>query len=491
MIRIATTEQARKIDVESQERYSLQARDLMNTAGRKAAQIFQKIYPDKNAKIVILCGPGNNGGDGVVVYRELMAAKYLQLSCFFTIPPKSPVVLQQVRMLSKNIPVMDEKTPWPSATVYVDALFGIGLNQDIQSQTKSYIEKINLSRAQNKSQTFSLDLPSGVCSNTGNARGTVIEADHTVTFGVYKLGQWIQDGPKLCGKLHRVDIGFPKELVKEIACTHFVFTHKDFLKALPQRIETSNKSNHGHVKIWAGSKGMWGAAVLSATAAYRAGAGYVSIESTEPYFADLPEVLVETESPIDNKFTYAVGPGWGSTPAKEKKIKTLLENNIEKVVLDADALNILSNLKTPIKLKKNWILTPHTKELSRMLKIDDTNVIETNRSKAIIQAEAQFKSVILLKGYRTLIARGKKVIIIPTGNSALAKAGSGDVLTGIIAGLRAQNMSALKAAACGAYLHGLMSNIWVKKNHPNTLTPSDLLKGLPKILKLLTAKPKS
>lgn len=488
MIRIATALQAQTIDREAQENHSLNARDLMNTAGHKAARWFQKLYPDKNKKIVVLCGPGNNGGDGLVVYRELLAAKYLQLSCYFILPPKSPILIQQVRMLSKNIPIIDDKTKWPEADIYIDALFGIGLNQDISGSAKTAIENINSAHHSGKAKTFSLDIPSGICAITGNKRGLSIVADHTVTFGIYKLGQWIQDGPSACGKLKCVDIGFPKKLVKKIANTHFVYTQKDFLKNFPQRLETSNKSNYGHVKTWAGSSGMWGAALLTASAAYRIGAGYVTIESDKPYFTELPEVLVEAQSPIDNKFTYAVGPGWSASSKRELRLRELYKKNIEKVILDADALNTISVAQKPMPLHKDWILTPHTQELSRLLDNETPQDIDSDRSAAITKAVQKWNAIFLLKGFRTLVAINDKIVIIPTGNASLAKAGSGDVLTGMISGLRAQNMSAPLAAMTGAYLHGLMSDIWCSKYHQNTLTPTDLLKGLPRILKVLSIK---
>ncbi len=486
MIRIATKKQAQLLDQEAQGRYSLQSRDLMNAAGAKACRVFQKLYPDKNKKIVVLCGPGNNGGDGIAMYRELMAAKYLQLSCFFSAEPKSPTVQQQVRMLSKNIPMIDEKTPLPKADIYVDALFGLGLHSNTSGEVQSCIQKINASRAAGLSKTVSLDMPSGVCAQTGNSLGVSVDADHTVTFGVYKLGQWIQEGPQKSGQLWCVDIGFPKELVREIANTHFVFTHKDFLKYLPKRSETSNKSNYGHLKVWAGSRGMWGAALLTAQASYRLGTGYVSVETDESCFTQLPEVLVEKKSPIDNKYTYAVGPGWDHSPAHEQRLKALSEHKITNVVLDAEALNILAQAKNKIPVGKSWILTPHAKEMSRLLQRADVKTIDEDRSHTVIEAAEKFHCTVLLKGFRTLVATRGKVFIIPSGNSALAKAGSGDVLTGMIASLRAQNLSATKATLVGAYLHGLMADLWIKKNHTSTLTPSDLLKGLPKILKCLT-----
>lgn len=458
----------------------------MNTAGRKAAEKIQKIFPNKDNRIVIMCGPGNNGGDGVVLFRELLAAKYTQIRCLLAVSPKSATLIEQTETIKQKIPTLAEPASLPDADIYVDALFGIGLNQDISGNLKKIVENINLARDRGHAKTVSLDLPSGLCSDTGTIKGVCVEADHTISFGITKLGQWIQEGPRVCGKVHVVDIGFPKPLVKETANTHFVFTRKDFLKHFPKRKSTSNKSNHGHVKVWAGSSGMWGASVLAARAAYRMGAGYVTIESDEPFFADLPEVLVEKKSPIDKKFTYAVGPGWGSGEEHEKRLRELEKNEIDTVVLDADALNIVANAKTKLPLRKNWILTPHTKELSRLMNTKDTLSIENDRPRHVADAAKELGAIVLLKGFRTLIAVDNKVIVIPTGNAALAKAGSGDVLTGMISGLRAQALSAPLSAILGAYLHGLMADLWISKNQESTLTPSDLLNGLPRLLKKLS-----
>lgn len=483
MIRVATTEQAREIDRESQKTLSIPAHELMNNAGRKAVEIIQKLFPDKKTKIVILCGPGNNGGDGVVVFRELLGQNYSNTQCFLALPIKSDALHQQIKNINKKIPVLSGSLP--KADVYIDALFGIGLSKDISGALATAILQINHSRSQGHSQTVSLDIPSGLDSDTGAVRGVAIQADHTITFGIRKVGQLIQEGPAVCGHLRCVDIGFPAAVVKKNTGTRFLFTHSDFLRTFPQRKNISNKSSYGHVKVWAGSPGMWGAAVLTTRAAYRVGSGYVSVESDEPYFSDLPEVLVERESPIDNKFCYAVGPGWGTGSHREQRLRALYQNQIENVVLDADALNTIAHASTPIPLRADWIITPHTKELSRLLKIRDTSTIEAHRTRHALQAAQNLGAVVLLKGFRTLVAVDNKVIIVSSGNAALAKAGSGDVLTGIIAGLRAQGLNAPLAALNGAYLHGWMSDLWAEKNHPNTLMPSDLLKGLPSLLQKL------
>lgn len=483
MISLATTAQARAIDHASQEQHSVPALELMNTAGRLAANAISSLFPNKRTRIVILCGPGNNGGDGVVVFRELLTHKYSQIQCYSVSAAKSELLKHQIKITPSPVSPLPAKLP--PADVYIDALFGIGLDRDLTDTYKDLVLAVNAQRQSDGVQTISLDTPSGLDSDTGNIRGSCIEADHTITFGIRKIGQVIQEGPRVCGRLRCVDIGFPKDIVKTHTGTHFLYTHTDFLKTFPQRKTTSNKSNYGHVKVWAGSTGMWGAALLTSRAAYRVGTGYVSLLTDEPYFSDTPEILVDSQLKIDNKFTYAVGPGWGTPHTHAASIQNLHREHIEKVILDADALTVLAQASPPIPLRSDWILTPHTKELSRLLKIRDTADIEAHRPEHVLKAAKLLGAVVLLKGFRTLIAFDEKVFVIPTGNAALAKAGSGDVLTGIISGLRAQGLSAPLAALNGAYLHGWMANLWVTKNHPNTLMPSDLLKGLPRLLQAL------
>ncbi len=456
----------------------------MNNAGLAAVEKIQSLFPDKYTKFVILCGSGNNGGDGVVVFRELLAKNYRRSECYSVVPPRTNALNHQIKNV--NAPVKKFSGVLPAADVYIDALFGIGLSKEIHGSLAQLIEELNRLRRAGRSQTISLDIPSGLDADTGAVRGAAVEADHTLTFGVRKLGQLIQDGPRVCGRVHKLNIGFSKEAVTAHANSHFVFTHRDFVAAFPNRKSTSNKSTHGHVKVWAGSPGMWGAALLTARAAYRVGSGYVSLQSEDSaVFSDVPELLVEKRSPIDNRFTYAVGPGWGTGSEQESQLRLLHANHIEKVILDADALTNIAYASPKIALRSDWILTPHTKELSRLLKIRDVTTIESNRPQHARDAAKALGAIVVLKGFRTLVAVEGNVFIIPTGNAALAKAGSGDVLTGIVSGLRAQGLSAPLAALSGAYLHGWMADLWVQKNHPNSLMPSDLLKGLPRLLQRL------
>jgi ADP-dependent NAD(P)H-hydrate dehydratase / NAD(P)H-hydrate epimerase len=481
MIRLVDALQAKTIDSRTQSECAVSGLQIMQTAGEQACKRLQVLLPHKDKKIVIVAGPGNNGGDGVVIYKELLRTGFNHVSLFFIEEPKSDSLKKQLSSLSSgNFSTLKTSAELPNANVYIDALFGVGLSKNISGTYKKIIELINSSE---KSLRISIDMPSGLSTDTGNIMGVSILAHHTLTFGVRKLGQVIQEGPRVCGHLHVLDIGFPRSVVEQVANTYFLFTKNDFKNNIPKRKATGNKSNHGRLQVLAGSTGMWGAAILSAKAAYKVGAGYVHIQTEQPYFRDLPEALVEKKITYGRQFTYAVGPGWGVSEKRKKILETLSQEKIDKVILDADGLNTVAKFKLFPLLRTKWVLTPHTQELSRLLGDIGAAKIEENRPKWALLAAKKLNSIVLLKGFRTLVVKKNKVFIIPTGNSALSKAGSGDVLTGIISGLRAQKMSALSAALCGAYLHGAIADEWIKTKDVRGLTPSDIISELPVVMK--------
>ncbi len=263
------------------------------------------------------------------------------------------------------------------------------------------------------------------------------------------------------------------------------FTILEAKHRLPKRVKNDNKTRGGHSLIIAGSRGMWGAAILAATAAARVGSGYTSLLTSNNNFPTLrgPDFLtadLSTTKAKLNKFTaIAVGPGLGRGTFTTKVLRFLLEKKFPHVLLDADALNTLANLNIK-KLPPSWILTPHEGELSRLLNIS-ANKIRLNRKFHILQATKKFACVVLLKGEKTLIAQQNKITEIKSGNVALAKAGTGDVLTGMITGFLAQGLSPLDAACLGTYVHGDIADDWVRKKNNDylSLIPSDILTALP------------
>jgi len=270
------------------------------------------------------------------------------------------------------------------------------------------------------------------------------------------------------------------------------FNQKQARLLLPQRGSSQNKTHGGKTLIIAGQRGYFGAAVLAATAAARVGSGYTILMTDQKHFPiqKHPDFLILSKSKINQNWklyhSIAVGPGLGINTKTEQIIHALIKNKIENVILDADALTVIAR-KNIHPLPKSWLLTPHTGELARLLKKQKITAAETLKSLQV--AQKKYQCHILLKGPITFIINSKKVIQVKSGNSALAKAGTGDVLTGIIAGLVAQGLSVMEAAALGAFLHGFCSQIWVKGQRDHlSLLASDLLLLIPQGLATLRKK---
>ena len=310
----------------------------------------------------------------------------------------------------------------------------------------------------------------------------------TVSFGLAKPGFFVADGPTRVGRLRVLPIGFPFEVLTEVATTHSAFDERQAQHHLPHRKNRSHKSDHGRLLVCAGSEGHWGAGVLAASSAYRMGAGYVIWASdTLPskQIIDIPEVMTAT---IDEALSsdkradaIALGCGLGVHEKTAHWIRRLKEEDYGKVVLDADGITAAVEFNL-MPFPESWVMTPHAGELSRMID-QDVRDIEKDRFKAVLGATERAGCHVLLKGYRSVLSHGMDCTIINSGNSALAKAGTGDVLTGMIGALLAQGLETLPATATAAYLHGRMADEWVRAGqHKISLNASDLRECLPSLL---------
>ncbi|RYZ69327.1 MAG: hypothetical protein EOP05_15015, partial [Proteobacteria bacterium] len=347
-MKLASVEEAREIDQRSQSEFGLSGETLMETAGTLAAKRILSIYNPESVVlvVVVVCGPGNNGGDGRVCARIL----------------KSLGVRAHVIDSTANLTKHTEEQ-LREATLIVDALFGIGLSRDVEGQNLRLIEMINSA----KCDRVSLDVPSGLNAETGLAMGAAIKASLTLSFGIAKRGFAVNDGPHLIGTLEVLDIGFPSSLVKSVASSTLGFDRKLARKFLPKRSTSANKSSSGRVQVFAGSPGMGGAAILSGLAAARIGSGYVVVTTAgdpREILAESPEFMtadLKDPSVFENpKWTAAVvGPGLGSKAGSKAYdvLENLKRSSSAPAVIDADALTILA--KNPnFKVPSNWILTP-------------------------------------------------------------------------------------------------------------------------------------
>ncbi len=495
-MRLVTTAQSREIDQLSCKAYGLNDDVLMEAAGLIAArELQQNFYPELTRGLTVLvCGPGNNGGDGLVMARHLHSMGFRNLLVLILAPKakRSVMFKKQLERAEKhglrivNVEKDQKKIEQlKSATLIVDAIFGIGLSRKIEGAYQRLIEKMNSLKV----PVVSLDTPTGIDADNGTVANVAVKAHTTFTFGLAKPGFFVAEGPLTVGKLRVLPIGYPYECLRGVATTFFLYNEKLARRYLPTRKDQTNKSDYGHLVIMAGQKDTWGAGVLAAQSAYRMGAGYVTwagrklpIETLEK----TPEVLtsdIENEKIWDTKkiTAYAIGPGLGVDEEIAKVIRRLKNLKVEKVVLDADAITVCVKYKL-FPLPKSWVVTPHSGELSRILKID-VREIEQDRFQAALAGAKICGCHVLLKGFRSVLAYGKRCMIISSGNSALAKAGSGDVLTGMIGSLLAQGLDTVQATSTAAYIHGRLADEWVRSGHDKrSLNASDLKDSLGALL---------
>lgn len=494
-MRLATVEQSKQIEDLSQKVYGLTGEILMEVAGVSSArEIEQSYYPElTRGTIGIVCGPGNNGGDGLVVARHLHSAGHRDLEVFLTGDPmtrSSLFKIQLHRLELHGIKFIDlylnpekiEKIK--SMSLLVDALFGIGLSRPLEGDFLKVVEMMSSSKV----PIISLDCPSGLDCNRGSAEGAALTADMTLSFGLAKPGFFVGEGPSRVGRLRVFSLGFPHECLRGTAITHFAFTERLARRYLPKRKFSSNKTDHGCALIIAGQKGFWGAGILASSAAFRMGTGYViwlGHETPIEELKQIPEVLVghtDDDSIWRNPKISAVAIGSGlGVNDKTAKVIERLKRMQWPVVLDADAITTCVQYDL-FPLPSHWVLTPHAGELSRITKATSA-AIEADRFRAALEASEKTGAHVLLKGFRSVMAHSGRVMVINSGNSALAKAGTGDVLTGMIAGLLAQGVDVVQGTAAAAFIHGKMADEWVRTGRDKrTLAASDLKDHLPELM---------
>lgn len=464
MVKLLSSSAILNLDAESPS-HGVPSEKLMRQAAQFCADWIEKHF-SKQDKIAIVCGPGNNGGDGKVL------AKILKQNQF-----------SEVHVFEKVDFDKFHKSDWHWSLI-VDALFGIGLNRTIVGAEAKLIRSINSSG----SFVLSLDVPSGLNAMLGESlvEGSekAVRADVTITFGFAKPGLFLKDGPALRGQLIVAPIGYPSQLIKPELFRHFLITRNIAKKWIPKRKTSANKAKNGRAFLISGSAGMWGAALLAGRAASRVGAGYVEILSDEKFpIQKQPEFLTANWSleKIKNATAIAIGPGLKVDSQLESQLQDLNSNYAGPVIADASALSALA--KKPFSLARNWVLTPHAGELSRLIGLGATE-IERDPFAALSIACSKYKCWILLKGYHSILSNGEKFYIVNSGNPALSKAGSGDVLTGMILGFLAQGLSVAQATLLAAYLHGWLADQWIQDKSELSLMPSDLVGALPRALNI-------
>ena len=464
MLQVVSAAQMRECENYQIYQKNTPASELMQRAAEAAAEELLDGSFDIS-RILILCGNGNNGGDGLAMARILRRGGY---TCAVRMaePQKALSVEAQRQYAAAQAEgvCFDGNTPLSQFTVLVDALFGIGLARELSGSCLRLTEEMNASGI----PVLSLDIPSGVYADDGRVMGSAVCASKTVTFAFLKPGLLLYPGAAFAGRVVVKDIGISGGGLAPL--TAFAYEKKDLIN-LPARPADANKGTFGKVLVVAGAKNMAGAAYLSAKAAYRVGAGLVKICTAEEN-----RVILQTLLPEAVLMTYgtspaealaeqvrladviAVGPGLGQSEEAYQIVKCVLHEARGAVVADADALNLAAVMKrngeTPFIRKNPLIITPHPGEMSRLTNKSIREVTE-NLLPTAIEFALENQLICVMKNARSVITDGKRVCINQSGNSGMAKGGSGDVLTGVIAGLLAQGAEPFAAASLGAYIHGL------------------------------------
>ncbi len=486
---------------------------LMENAGRHATEAVVRAMEASGAtRACVVCGPGNNGGDGYVVARHLKVAGR-NVTVISLVP--LPKLTGDARLNAEawcGIGGAIEQLDGRSAAerlrelcaepfVLVDGLLGTGLDREVREDYRMVIESINGARA----HRIALDMPSGLHANTGEVMGAAVRADTTVTFGHPKLGLLTTQGLVHAGTIQIVDIGVPGQLWQHVGKSADWVTQGDVAALLPARPRDEHKVSAGRVAVVAGSPGKVGAALLAARAVLRAGAGLVTIASHADAMpaleGHLPEAMTwridaqnvreSLESLLSGQGAALVGPGLGLDERAAAIVAFLALHWPGPVTLDADAITLLA--RDPAALRKAAgprILTPHSGELARLLGASSSDV-ERNRFDAIRQAVELTGSVVLLKGPATLIgAPGQTQRIVTSGSSVLATGGAGDVLGGMVAAFSTK-LGAFDAATVGSWLHGRAAATWAQaRSSPDRgLLAHELADHVPIAIASLTAEP--
>lgn len=440
----------------------------------------------KDKSVLVVAGMGNNGADGLAVGRLLYLKGYS--TCIYIlgdVNKASAEFKQQLQIVNNlKIDIVEEFVP---ADVIVDAIFGVGLSRNVEGKYAEVIEEIN----SNRNKVYSVDIPSGINADNGKICGISVKADYTVTFGSHKIGTVLYPGADYCGKVTVADIGFP-EISYDINTNTIKYATEDDLKFIPARPNYSNKGSFGKVLVIAGSKDISGAAYLCAKAAFRVGAGLVRVftaeENRQTIQRLLPEAMVNTydTEKFDKKAlqaclnwcdVVAVGPGLSTGVIQKMIVEEVLDLKIP-AVIDADGINNISEEeKLKRKLHKNVILTPHLGEMSRLINVS-VKEIASDLIKYAANVNYKYNVNCILKDARTVIATENQIFVNLTGNSGMATAGAGDVLTGITVGLLAIGVSFDNAAVLAPYIHGIAGDIAVTKRSKAGLMATDIIEAL-------------
>ena len=468
--------------------------ELMEHAAQACVQVLEDEKVDLS-HVCVVCGSGTKGGDGFAIARILQNNRYsVETFCVGNPEHYTEETQEQMHRLQECGGKITYGMPQEdSYSVVIDAVFGVGLSRKVEGRYRQVIEQMNRMRG----TKFAVDIPSGLSATTGCILGCAFKADYTVTFQLKKIGLELSQGRTMAGRVIVPDIGISTDSIcedQEIVRT----AGKDiYRKMLPDRPEDSNKGTYGRLLVIAGSKGMAGAAYLNAHAAYMTGAGlvriYTSSDNREILQTLLPEAIITTYEEYNKEellslLTWAdgvcIGSGLGMSRLSEKILKTVIEYVKVPCLIDADGLNLLAENKNYLNqmAERRFVITPHMKEMSRLTGTP-VEELKADRIQILKDFISRYRITCVLKDSRTLIASEEKGIRMNlTGNSAMAKAGSGDVLAGVISGWMVQGKEAEDAAELGTYIHGLSGDLAKFEKGVYSVMARDLIEYISKAL---------
>lgn len=513
----------REVDRLTTERLGLSGLQLMENAGASVSEYLLNTLGDQACRhALVLCGKGNNGGDGFVCARHLQERGLKPLVCLFanpkTLEGDAAENFRRLKESAAEIRVVQDEADWNAlqrevviSRVIIDALLGTGIKGKVEGFLASVINDVNeVSRdnsAAHPKMVLSVDMPSGLPSDGEPAAGPVIRARVTITFTAPKIGQLVSKDASNCGRLLVRQIGSPRTLVEEVGKSKVRWIEPEEFRHMPLvRRADSNKGNFGHVLLVAGSRGKTGAAILAGRGVLRAGAGLltIAVPETEQRIVAvaqpewMTEGLTSTEagsvsltnvqsgrfiSISKGKTVLAIGPGMSTAEETTQFVRLVVRLSEQAIILDADGLNAFEGRAYELRERKSQFLaiTPHPGEMARLCGLK-TEQVQAERLRLASQMAHEWNAHVVLKGFHTIVATPDGHIYVnTTGNPGLAKGGSGDVLAGMIAGMVAQfgAQDRVQAVALAVYLHGLAADDATRERAEATLLANEITEQLP------------
>lgn len=506
-MRVLTVENTRKLEALAN-KTGISYLQLMENAGSYCARIIRKTFENTNKRnVLVVCGKGKNGGDGLVIARKLTENGYkvnVLMAMGLPVDNESSEMLSRVRAMDINIVYYNEKADkyFDDAQIIVDCIFGVGFRGTPDEAITSLIERINSSSA----TVVSIDVPSGLEGDSGNAPQNAVSADMTIAILVHKPVHVLKPAIEKCGKIVVAPLGIPESCYSQVEANLFTLGADEIKSNFKKREADSHKGTYGTVLVIGGSYEMPNAVFFAGQGAANSGAGLVKLAfPSVAYNAIAPktyeQVLVPLESNKMGRISQnaikrleielkkcscvVIGCGMGKDEDTKAVTEFVIKNSDVPVIIDADGINCLeNNINIIDSAKVPVILTPHPKELSRIAGAT-LESIQENRGAVAASFTKAHKSILVLKGASTLVSTWEydDIYVNTTGNAGMATGGTGDVLSGVIASFIAQGVKPFESAVSGVYIHGMTGDIVTEKYSIMGNTPSLMLSELPRVLK--------